>query len=364
MLTPEFVERRRALALQLAAEKADAILVAFLANVRYLTGFTGSNGMLLLLASGEAVFFTDPRYRIQSAAEVDCVAKVSKGPLLLDVLALASRKKIRQLGFEKSRLSYENYEFLRSSLPLSSTLVPLAGLVEKQRMIKSAQEIGRIRRSVELNSRAFEAALRTVRPGRTREADLAAEIDRQMRKLGAERPAFETIVAGAERSALPHAQPSRRLLSANELLLIDMGATLEGYASDMTRVAFLGRASNRIKRIYRAVLEAQQAGIDAVRPGISAEYVDRRTRQALKPYKLDKAFVHSTGHGLGLEIHEPPRLGKKDKTPLEEGMAITIEPGVYLEGFGGIRIEDTVVVTRTGCDILTPTSKELRELWQ
>jgi Xaa-Pro aminopeptidase len=362
MLTREYLARRRALAGQLSNEKADAILVGFLPNVRYLTGYTGSNGILLLLASGEASFFTDPRYTIQAAAEVDCRIKVSKGPLLPDVVALAARKKVRRLGFEKSRLSYEHYEFLKSAMPVNSTLMPLGGMVEKLRMIKSALEIGMIRRSVELNSRAFEAALRTVRPGRTTEAGLAGEIDRQMRKLGAERPAFETIVAAAERSALPHAQPSQRLLGKNELLLIDMGATLDGYASDMTRVAFLGRASNRIKRIYEAVLEAQLAGIDAVRPGVTAESVDRRTRQALKPYKLDKAFIHSTGHGLGLEIHEPPRLGKKEKSRLEEGMAITIEPGVYLEGYGGIRIEDTVVVTRTGCEVLTPTSKKLREL--
>jgi Xaa-Pro aminopeptidase len=362
MLTNEFAERRRALASRLASEKADAILVASLSNVRYLTGFTGSNGMLVLAASGEASFFTDPRYRIQAGAEVDCPIKVSTGALLPDVLALAARKKIRRLGFEKSRLGYEQYETLRSSLPLHSTLKPLGGLVENQRMIKSAGEIEIIRRSVELNSKAYEAGLRSIRPGRTREADLAAEIDFQMRKLGAERPAFETIVASGERSALPHAQPSQRLLGKNELLLIDMGATLEGYASDMTRVAFLGRPSSRIKRIYKAVLEAQAAGIDAVRPGVTAEYVDRRTRQVLKPYKLDKAFVHSTGHGLGLEIHERPRLGKRDKTLLEEGMAITIEPGVYLEGFGGIRIEDTVVVTRAGCESLTPTTKELREL--
>jgi Xaa-Pro aminopeptidase len=362
MLTHEFVERRSALAALLGPEKVNAILVGYLANVRYLTGYTGSNGMLLLLASGEAVFFTDPRYSIQAAAEVDCEVKVSRGPLLPDVVALAARKKIRRLGFEKSRLSYEQHEFLRSALPLNSTLVPLGGIVEKQRMIKSSLEIDIIRRSVDLNSQAFEKALSALRPGRMRESDLAAEIDRHMRKLGAERPAFETIVASAERSALPHAQPSQRLLGKNELLLIDMGATLDGYASDMTRMAFLGSASKRIKRTYRAVREAQQAGIDAVRPGVTAEYVDLRTRQALKPYELDKAFVHSTGHGLGLEIHEPPRLGKRDKTRLETGMTITIEPGVYLEGFGGIRIEDTVVVTPTGCEVLTPTSKDLREL--
>jgi Xaa-Pro aminopeptidase len=229
-------------------------------------------------------------------------------------------------------------------------------------MIKSGMEIELIRRSVDLNSKAFEQSLSAIRPGRTREVDLAAEIDYRMRKLGAERSAFETIVASGDRTALPHAQPTQRILDKNELLLIDMGAALQGYASDMTRVLFLGRPNTRIKRIYRAVLEAQLAAIEVVRPGVAAAYVDRAARNVLKAEKLDDAFVHSTGHGLGLEIHEPPRLGKKEKTLLQEGMAITIEPGVYLRGFGGVRIEDTVVVTKTGCEILTPTSKELRQV--
>jgi len=358
----EFDQRRGALADELASLHADAMLVSFLPNVRYLTGYTGSNGLLLLTASEEATFFTDPRYRIQAAAEVNCRVKVSSGPILTDVVALVAKNKIRRLGFEKSRIGFETYEFLKSKLPVRCSLEPLAGLVEELRMVKSEQEIALIRRSVDVNSKAFEEALRTIRPGRTREAELAAEIDYRIRKLGAERPAFETIVASGPRSALPHAQPSQRITGENELLLIDMGATLEGYASDMTRVVFLGRPSSRIKRLYNAVLEAQQAAIDAVRPGVTASHVDRQARQSLKARKLDKAFVHSTGHGLGLEIHEPPRLGKNEKTRLREGMAITIEPGAYLEGFGGIRIEDTVVVTRNGCEVLTLTSKEFREL--
>jgi len=361
-VTDEFAQRRQTLASGLAQYKVDALLVSFLPNVRYLTGYTGSNGMLLLSASGESTFFTDPRYRIAAASEVSCPIKISSGPMLPDVVSLIARKKIRRLGFEKSRVGYEQYEFLKSKLPVRATLVGLGGLIESQRMIKSPKEIDIIRRSVILNSKAFEAALRVVRPGKTRESDLAAEIDYRMRKLGAEKPAFETIVAGGSRSALPHAQPSAKILGRNELLLIDMGATLAGYASDMTRVVFLGRPGGRIKRIYEAVLEAQLAAIDAVRPGVTAAHVDRQARQALQRRGLDKAFVHSTGHGLGLEIHEPPRLGKKDKTRLQEGMAITIEPGAYLEGFGGVRIEDTVVVTKNGCEILTPTSKEFREL--
>jgi Xaa-Pro aminopeptidase len=193
-----------------------------------------------------------------------------------------------------------------------------------------------------------------------REQEVAAEIDYRMRRLGAEQPSFETIVAAGKRSALPHARPTGAILRGNQLVLIDMGAFVGGYASDMTRMLFLGTPGARVRRLYRAVLEAQQAALEAVRPGVTAGYVDRQARKVLAGYKLERAFVHSTGHGLGLEIHEPPRIGRKDKTPLRAGMAITIEPGVYLEGFGGMRIEDTVAVTESGCEVLTPTSKQLR----
>jgi Xaa-Pro aminopeptidase len=356
----EFEERRRALASEFEKRKIDAMFIAFLPNVRYLTGFTGSNGAVLLKKCGAAIFFTDPRYRLASASEVGCPVKVCAGPTLPEVARAIRAARIRRLGFEKSRLGYESFEFLREGLGAACRLVPVAGAVEARRVIKSPAEIELIRRAVRTNSAAFEAALRAIRPGRTREADLAAEIDYRMRRLGAERPAFDTIVAVAERTALPHAQPSDRILEPNALLLIDMGATQAGYASDMTRVVSLGNPSSRIRKLYRAVLEAQLAAIDAVRPGAPAGLVDRKAREVLKAKGLDKAFVHSTGHGLGLEIHEPPRLGKREKARLEPGMAITIEPGAYLEGFGGVRIEDTVVVTATGCEILTDTSKELR----
>jgi len=181
-----------------------------------------------------------------------------------------------------------------------------------------------------------------------------------MRKFGAEKPAFETIVAGGPRSALPHAQPTGAKFAAGQLIVVDMGAVQEGYCSDMTRMLFIGTPTPKVKRAYRAVLEAQLAAIDAVRAGAATARVDGAARRVLKGYGLDQAFVHSTGHGLGLEIHEPPRIGRKDKMKLATGMAITIEPGVYLEGSFGIRIEDTVVVTETGCEILTPTPKELK----
>lgn len=356
----EFDARRGALLEQLEARKLDAFLVTGAPNVRYLTGFTGSNGMALV--AGDAItLFTDPRYTIQAAQEAACRVKVSRGSLLKDVVAALARRRARRIGFERSRLGFDGYDYLRANAPLKSALTPILGLIERLRMTKSAAEIECIRRSVQLNSRAFEAAVKHIRPG-IRELELAAEIDYRMRRLGAERPAFDTIVAFAERTALPHASPGGRALGTGQPVLIDMGASLEGYASDMTRVLHLGRAGARIARIYRAVLEAQLAAVAAVRPGITASGVDRAARSVLRRHGLERAFVHSTGHGLGLEIHEAPRLGRKEKIRLEPGMAITIEPGAYIEDTGGIRIEDTVVVTQTGCEVLTSTSKELRIL--
>lgn len=190
------------------------------------------------------------------------------------------------------------------------------------------------------------------------EKDLAAEIEFQQRKFGADGPAFESIVAAGPRSALPHARPTSERLGANRLLLMDTGALQSGYCSDMTRVVHLGTPSGKAKRLYKAVCEAQLAAIDALKPKITAAAVDKAARDVLRRHGLADAFLHSTGHGLGLEIHEPPRLGRKDKTRLEAGMVITIEPGAYVEGFGGVRIEDTVLITAGGCEILTPTSRE------
>jgi Xaa-Pro aminopeptidase len=349
--------RRRAAAQALAARKLDALIVASPANIRYLTGFTGSNGLLLLWKGG-AVLFTDPRYTVQAARETDCAVRVVRGPLYPALTAVATRRRLRRLGFEEDRLALKAYRDLESVLPLGASLTPTSGLAESLRLVKSPHEIRLIRRSVELNSEAFTRAVAKLRPGMA-ETALAAEIDYQMGLLGASRPAFDTIVASGPRSAQPHAQPTSNPIRRNRLLLIDMGASREGYASDMTRMAFLGRPGPKVRRLYEAVLEAQLAAIDAVRPGVEAGAIDRAARQVLRASGLDRAFVHSTGHGLGLEIHEAPRLAAGVGTPLQAGMVITVEPGVYFEGFGGIRIEDTVVVTSSGCQVLTPTSKEL-----
>ncbi|MDP8982609.1 MAG: Xaa-Pro peptidase family protein [Acidobacteriota bacterium] len=337
--------------------KIDALVVSALPNVRYLTGFTGSNGLVILWPGG-SILFTDPRYTIQAASEAACTVKIVRQHLPLEAARFIKRKQWKRIGFEKTRLTFEGYQTLKDELPMGASLKPVAAAIEALRAIKSLEEIEKIRRSVVLNSRAFEATAKRVKAG-VSESEVAAELEYQMRRRGAQHPAFETIVAAGERTALPHAQPTGRKLANNELLLIDMGASLDGYASDMTRMLFMGRPGTQVRSMYRAVLEAQLAAIDSVREGVTAQNVDRAARRVLKEHGLDKAFVHSTGHGLGLEIHEPPRIGKKDETPLKAGMAITIEPGAYLEGTGGIRIEDTVVVTENGCEVLTPTPKEL-----
>ena len=352
-----YEQRRRTVAEALRERKLDCLLVAFSPNLRYLSGFTGSNGMLLITAE-RSILFTDPRYTIQAGQETTCKVRIAKGPVVVEVLSAIGKAGVRKIGFEPARMNCDVFESIKSRLSLNTALTPVNGWIEELRMIKSADELALIRRSVETNSRAFEQTVSRVKPG-IRESDLAAELEYRMRRLGAEKPAFETIVATGVRSALPHAQPTAARLAAGDLVVVDMGAFQEGYASDMTRMLSVGAPNAKTKRMYRAVHEAQLAAIDAVRPNATTVSVDNAARRVLAGYGLDHCFIHSTGHGLGLEIHEPPRLGKRDKHRLKPGMAITIEPGAYIEGFGGVRIEDTVVVTKTGCEILTPTPKDL-----
>jgi Xaa-Pro aminopeptidase len=348
---------RRARVLPLLEEcKAEAFVTSALPNVRYLTGFTGSNGALLITRRRE-ILFTDPRYATQSAQEVDCDARIAKGPLAKAVSSLVKRMRLKSLAFELNRLSFEEHQQLAELLK-GVRLKAVSGLVETLRMIKTPDEIATIRASVNLNSAALEQALNHFNQSMT-EIDLAAEIDYRMRRLGADGNAFETIVASGKRSALPHAHPSARPIESDELLLIDMGSTVSGYASDMTRTYVVGKAAPKIRRMYKAVLDSQLTGLSLVKPGIACAQLDRAVRSVLQGYGMDKLFMHSTGHGLGLEIHERPRIGRKEAVKLEAGMTITIEPGVYEEGTGGVRIEDTVVVTERGCEVLTPTKKEL-----
>ncbi|MFN9430696.1 MAG: M24 family metallopeptidase [Acidobacteriota bacterium] len=335
----------------LGDRKLDALLVSTLTNVRFYSGFTGSNGLLLVSASG-GILFTDPRYTTQARAESRFPVETIKGPLLAAIAKRLARLRVHRLGIEDQRISHTLY----SSLAKLARLVPLGMDIESPRWIKSDAEIAAIRASVALNSAALDAALAHFRPGIT-ETELAAEIDYQMRLRGASGPAFDTIVASGPHSARPHARPRPEPVRPGGYLLIDMGACLNGYMSDMTRTFGVGRMPRRARQIHDAVLESQLAALAAVRPGRRCGQVHAAAVAALRKHELHKYFIHSTGHGLGLEIHEPPRLAKADKAILAPGMVITIEPGVYIEDFGGVRIEDTVLVTANGMERLTQTPK-------
>ncbi len=352
--------RRVAAFRDLAAQKQiRAFLVSAQANIRYLTGFTGSSGYLLITPE-RSVLYTDGRYDTQAHEQTSGIEiAVSRSSPLLRLEKDIRKERFRSLAFEGNRISFEQYQHLDSLRDLR--LKPVTGLVERLRAVKTAAEIESIRRSVILNSRAFERACHRAQ-ARWTETQLAAEIEYQMRHLGAEKAAFDTIVASGPQAALPHASPRAKSLVHNSLIVIDQGAILDGYTSDMTRMACMGSLPSRERQWVRAVLEAQQAAIGKVKAGVKAATVDRAARQVLQRFGLEQAFKHSTGHGLGLEIHEAPRIGPREEQRLLAGMVITIEPGVYIEGAGGVRIEDVVVVTRSGCDVLTPTSRRLRSL--
>lgn len=357
----EFGERRRWFQQTLAEAELDGAVISSPVNVRYLTGFTGSNSLLLVSAQGSELF-TDPRYTVQIEQEADAEKKtVAAGTLWKAACASARRGRMRTVGFESLHLTYDAYARLGAGLGQKTALKPLSPRLEERRAVKSPGEVELIRRAVKINSAAYERALKRFKPGML-ESELGAELDYQMRRLGAECAAFDTIVASGAHSALPHAHPRAVAIEANALLLVDMGAQANGYASDMTRMALPGKPSRRAKQLYGAVLDAQLEAIGATRAGATAASVDQAARRVLKSAGLDSLFIHSTGHGLGLEIHEHPRIGKTEKSALQAGMVITIEPGVYVEGWGGIRIEDTVLVTEGGCEVLTPTAKELRVL--
>jgi len=347
---------------KLADQRADAIFVSSLHNVSYLCGFTGS-AAALVVDEASATLFTDSRYTFQAAEEVrGARVRITKKGLLAEAGAyLRSRRAIRRIAYSEAQLAVAQHHALRKAAGAGVRWVDDGNAVEFLRIVKDVGEIAIMADAATLIDSVVRAVYKQIKPGIS-ELDIAAEIDYQMRRKGAAGPSFETIVASGERSAWPHARPTNRRLGKNELVLLDQGAILRGYCSDITRTVFLGESPQRVRRLYHAVWEAQQAAKGAIRPGATAGDVDQAARRALERAKLGPYFMHSTGHGLGLEVHEGPRVGKGSTAVLQEGMVITVEPGIYLEGFGGIRIEDDVVVTRNGYRDLTTAPRELLEL--
>lgn len=350
------------LRLSFSAFHADALLVTHLPNIRYLCGFSGS-AALLLVEPHRSTLFTDSRYTFQAREEVfDVRVNIASNGLLAALGdALRARRGRLRLGYATAQLTVAQRVALEKRAPGRFRWVDATNAVEKLRAIKDASELATMRRAALLISDVFRSVLRKIRTGMT-ELDLAAEIDYAIKRKGGSGPSFETIAASGAHSAWAHARPSANRLRKSELVVLDQGAILQGYCSDMTRTVFLGRAPKKVRRLYDAVLEAQEAAKAAIRPGVAAGAVDAAARGVLKRHGLARYFTHSTGHGLGIEVHEIPRLGRGEKAIVEEHMVVTVEPGVYLEGVGGIRIEDDVVVTSTGAVDLTNAPREFIEL--
>jgi Xaa-Pro aminopeptidase len=348
-------------------ERLDAAFITHLPNIRYLCGFTGSSAVLTF-CRGVWELFTDGRYTEQARKQVKgaTVRVDATAPLAHAARSIARKLRNRitaaRIAIEGDYMTLAMRERLTSELekamPKSKfRMIQTAGTVERLRIKKDREEIEQIRKAVDLASSVFPKALEAIEPGTT-ENSVAAELEYLARRSGADKMSFDTIVASGIRSALPHARPSMEKVGRG-FVVLDYGVILGGYCSDMTRTVCVGRADSAKRDLYAAVLEAQLAGIAAVRSGVEAQQVDAAARTVLRKHKLDKYFTHSLGHGVGIEIHEAPRLAKRETQKLEAGMVVTIEPGVYVPGMGGVRIEDMVLVTPTGSEVLTPTSKEL-----
>jgi Xaa-Pro aminopeptidase len=357
-------DRKKKAARAAKAAGVDALLVTHLPDVRWLCGFTGSNAALVL-AGARAVLFTDGRYTTQAKAEAigTRVVIAPKSAMVAACEWLATTNATR-CGFDEGNTTVASLNQMRQAVPAAlrrKIFQPVGSFVSKLRWIKDADEIVKMRAAAALGCSLFESILNTIEPGMI-ETAVAAEIEHAARIAGAEGMSFPTIVASGERSALPHGQATRAKLPRRGFVTLDFGVVLDGYCSDMTRTVHLGRATVEERAAYEAVLEAQETGVDAVHAGVTAHDVDEATRSVLRTAGLADWFTHSTGHGVGLEIHEGPRLAQKQIQTLETGMIVTIEPGIYMPGKFGIRIEDMVLVTSTGGEILTPSTKAWIEL--
>lgn len=341
---------------------ADGMLVTNETNVRYLTGFTGDSTYLMVTKGSDgALLISDPRYEEQIEHQCpDVQAAIRKPSELLVPFACKQLKKLKlgKVLFEQASVSVATHEQLSEH-----TSVQWHGaepLVEQLRSIKDAGEVATIRRAVEIAERAMVSMQAQLQSGQT-ELQFAHELEHTMRRLGAEGCSFDPIVAVGPQSALPHAQPGGRRMDADSFVLFDWGATVDGYRSDLTRVVATSRIPAKISRAFAAVLAAQQAAIDALKPGILGSEVDAIVRDVLSEHGVEKRFNHGLGHGIGLDIHESPRMGKNFAQPLQAGMVVTVEPGVYFPGIGGIRIEDDVLITQDGAEVLSSLPRSLEE---
>ena len=356
-----FAKRRDKLRSLLRKQKLDALLVTNFTNVSYLTGFTGDDSYLLVTPK-QAIVLSDERYTTQLEEECPDVELEIRGPgkkMLTSIGKVVSALKLKLIGFEANSMTIALHAALADLLS-KRELVSTTGWVEELRMVKDRDEIERTRVACDMARRAFEVVRATLTPEMT-ELQVAADLEYQARRFGGKCMSFPSIVAVGPRAALPHANPTTQRLGADDFLLIDWGVNEGLYMSDLTRILVTGKISPKLRKIYNIVLKAQLAGIKAVRPGVTCESVDRAARDVIVKAGYGKRFGHGLGHGTGLEIHEAPRLAGGQDTVLKPGMIVTVEPGIYLPGWGGVRIEDDVLVTRSGHEVLTSVPKDLDE---
>ena len=358
------MDRAERLAAVLAERELDALLVTNLVNVRWLTGFTGSNGLALVGVGepGSRLFLTDFRYLTQSAEQLDAGWRREIAPEILPAVATAlgagERTQLR-LGFDDASLSVKDHATLASRLAEGIELVAASGAVEQLRAVKDAGELDKIRAAAKLADGALTEVLSRGLVGRT-ERDVALDLEVTMRKAGAEAASFAPIVAAGEHSALPHAVPRDVAIPAGTLVTIDWGAQLDGYASDCTRTYATGELDPRDREIYEVVLRAQEVSLAAVRAGAGGREVDAVAREIITAAGHGEHFGHGLGHGVGAEVHEGPRLSQRSDSTLATGQVVTVEPGVYVPGAVGVRIEDLAIVTDGGCEVLTGLPKHLQ----
>jgi Xaa-Pro aminopeptidase len=342
----------------------DGVLITHLPDVRYLCGFTGSNAVLVLVG-GRATLFTDGRYTVQARAEAaGTKVVIAKEPALVAASEWLEAAGVKRCGFDATHTTVTALETMRKAVSTKvrrGMFVAVGSIVAGLREVKDADELKLIRAAARVGCDLFDGMLAYLEAGLT-ETEVAATLEYAARLAGAEGMSFDTIVASGERSALPHGHATSAKLPKQGFVTLDFGVILDGYCSDMTRTVHMGKALPGERDVYDSVLEAQEAAVAAVAPGVTAGEVDEAARSVLRRVKLDRYFSHSTGHGVGLEIHEGPRLAAKQTQVLEQGMVITIEPGVYMPGRFGLRIEDMVLVTANGGEVLTPSVKAWVEL--
>ncbi|AHN22372.1 aminopeptidase P family protein [Lysinibacillus sphaericus] len=340
----------------LQEQNIDGILITNEYNRRYMTGFTGTAGVAIV-SQNDAVFITDFRYTEQATAQIKDYRIVQHEATLLEEIATQVKAMgIKLLGFEKDSVSYGTYELYKNVI--QADLVPVSGLIEKIRLIKTAQEINIIKVACEIADHAFTHILDYIKPGKT-ELDVSNELEFFMRQQGATQSSFDTIVASGLRSALPHGVATNKVIEKGDFVTLDFGALYNGYISDITRTVAVGEPSEKLVEMYNTVLASQLLALEKVGPGLTGIQADAIARDYLTEKGYGEAFGHSLGHGIGLEVHEGPGLSKRSNTVLEPGMAVTIEPGVYVPGVGGVRIEDDILITESGNELLTHSTKEL-----